>query len=69
MKKTSEPKSKEEVIPSEPMAETPKANGRPKHLVESAAYLRATAKRLRAEVKILEDAANALDHIYQLGEK
>lgn len=69
VKKAPEPKSKEEVIPSEPMAESPKANGRPKHLVESAAYLRATAAQLKKEVKVLEDAADALDHVYALNEK
>lgn len=53
----------------EPMGEKPKLNGRPKHLAESAAYLRATAARLKKEVKVLEDAADALDHVYALSEK
>lgn len=63
MKKSPDEQSKE------PMVETPKLNSQPNHLTESAAYLRATATWLKKEVKVLEDAADALDHVYALSEK
>lgn len=62
-------KSPDEQSKEEPLESPPKTNGRPKHLVESATYLREAAARLKAEVKIIESAADALDKIYALGEK